>query len=576
MPPSQTKRPSCSKSEQSRSRYIRDEELGDQRLSDETRDDESVDAEQTEAHEHSAADDGAEVKEPSVFDLFEPPPDIDPNRFGPIPIVPDVDERPPASTASLTGSILMGEPGLPDIEPLPQMQELADFDSDQPVVAPNDFVDLAPTESAASLGFDEAPQIPERDFDPARRNRFEYDDDVPAESEAGALLNDFFGDEAAIAKPVSSPEVADVEAPADLPHWSEPATGQVPSVVGGEREDDVWTDLSGPRWHGEGPEWAGDDIADVFGFTPVEEGVEPESDDVETEAPGAGSPQRAPIPRQRPSAQPATPDNGGRNIPQALLVGGLVAGLALAAFYFGKASTVALITAIAVLGGLELFNKMREVGVHPATLLGTVACGAMPLAVYHRGPAGFMMVGALGIVFGALWYIVGADTHRPALNMGLTMLGVMWVGGLSSFAALTVQLDDGISLLLVGVVATVVFDTGAYAGGRAIGKTPFHSASPNKTWEGTLVGVACALASTWVLALLEVSAFHVEITDALIVGAVCGILAPLGDLTESIIKRDLGVKDMGTLLPGHGGVLDRVDGLLFVMPGIYYLALLLL
>ncbi len=213
---------------------------------------------------------------------------------------------------------------------------------------------------------------------------------------------------------------------------------------------------------------------------------------------------------------------------------------------------------------------------HPATLLGTVAAGAMPLAAYHRGPAGFMTVAALLVVFGALWYIVGADTHRPALNMGLTMLGVIWVGGLASFAALIIQLPDGISILLVAVVVTVVFDTGAYAGGRMLGKTPFHSASPNKTWEGTLIGVVASIAAAEVLGLWNISAFSENLWHFLLVGLLAGILAPLGDLTESIIKRDLGVKDMGTLLPGHGGVLDRVDGLLFVLPGIYYLALLLL
>jgi phosphatidate cytidylyltransferase len=108
------------------------------------------------------------------------------------------------------------------------------------------------------------------------------------------------------------------------------------------------------------------------------------------------------------------------------------------------------------------------------------------------------------------------------------------------------------------------------------GKRPFQSASPKKTWEGTLLGVIASIAAAEVLGLWNISAFSENLWHFLLVGLLAGILAPLGDLTESIIKRDLGVKDMGTLLPGHGGVLDRVDGLLFVLPGIYYLALLLL
>ncbi len=475
---------------------------------------------EVEADSEEAEVEGEAAKASSIFDSFEPPPEVDPNHLGPIPIVPDPQDIDGVGTE--TAEVATSIPPL--------------------FALPDDELDEGDASSGTS-------------------------DEGPTEAE----------EEDSRPKAVSTPIVGDAEAPADLPHWTEPATGQVPRVVVADQDGEVWSDLSGPRWHGEGPEWAGDDLADVFGFTPAEESSEL-IDDVKVDhddLPNAGAPQRSPIPRQRPTAQPAK-TSGGRNVPQAIMVGALVAALALAAFYFGKATTVALITLIAVLGGLELFNKMREVGVHPATLLGTVAAGAMPLATYHRGPAGFMAVASLLVVFGALWYIVGADSHRPALNMGLTMLGVMWVGGLASFAALIIRLPDGISILLVAVVVTVVFDTGAYAGGRMLGKTPFHSASPNKTWEGTLIGVVASIAAAEVLGLWNISAFSENLWHFLLVGLLAGILAPLGDLTESIIKRDLGVKDMGTLLPGHGGILDRVDGLLFVLPGVYYLALLLL
>ena len=518
---------------------------------------------------------GEAAKAPSIFDSFEPPPEVDPNHFGPIPIVPDPQDSDDAGTETA--------PSIPALFALPD-DEIATDTGDKEA---GDTSEEGPAdvEAEGSQEANDSQDSDELDDDASDDNSDEaYDSDSnesPDETQAGSLLHDLFGDEtdneAPNPKAVSTPIIGDVEAPADLPHWTEPATGQVPKVVVADQDGEVWSDLSGPRWHGEGPEWAGDDLADVFGFTPAEESSEL-IDDAKVDhddLPNAGAPQRSPIPRQRPTAQPAKP-SGGRNVPQAIMVGALVAALALAAFYFGKATTVALITLIAVLGGLELFNKMREVGVHPATLLGTVAAGAMPLAAYHRGPAGFMTVAALLVVFGALWYIVGADTHRPALNMGLTMLGVIWVGGLASFAALIIQLPDGISILLVAVVVTVVFDTGAYAGGRMLGKTPFHSASPNKTWEGTLIGVVASIAAAEVLGLWNISAFSENLWHFLLVGLLAGILAPLGDLTESIIKRDLGVKDMGTLLPGHGGVLDRVDGLLFVLPGIYYLALLLL
>ncbi len=538
-------------------------------------DEKGAKAEETDGPEQGPGESPPE--ELSVFDLFEPPPEVDPNHLGPIPIVPEVDlpgslfdDGARISVPNKdTGTGVAGVDAIEGIDHFP-------------------VEDLLPDNGPLSI---ESTETTEGSDDPVAQSK----EESRQTTDAGALLDDLFGDETELdpgtkldetdldlagPQEVSVPIVPVVEAPADLPHWTDPPTGQVPAVVAADPEDEVWSDLSGPRWHGEGPEWAGDDLADVFGFTPAaEQGVDAALiDDTASEAgnlSNAGPPQRAPIPRQTGPAQ-AAPPGGGRNLPQAILVGGLLGGLALLAFWLGNRTTVGLITVIAVLGGLELFNKMREVGVHPATLLGTVASGAMPLATYNQGPAGFMMVAALMVVFGALWYIVGADSHRPALNMGLTMLGVMWVGGLASFAVLIVRLPDGISMLLFAVVVTIVFDTGAYAGGRAFGKTPFHSSSPNKTWEGTIIGVIAAVGAAGILGLFLISQFSDNLIDALIVGLVVGILAPIGDLTESMVKRDLGVKDMGTLLPGHGGILDRVDGLLFVLPGVYYLALILL
>jgi phosphatidate cytidylyltransferase len=176
----------------------------------------------------------------------------------------------------------------------------------------------------------------------------------------------------------------------------------------------------------------------------------------------------------------------------------------------------------------------------------------------------------MSVVFGALWYLVGADTHRPALNLGLTMLGITWVGGMAGFAALLVRADQ-IEVLLAAVIITVASDTGAYAGGKALGSRPFHPASPNKTWEGTIVGFIAAVVAGVIIWLLEISVFADTLPQAVLLGAVVGVIGPIGDLTESMVKRDLNTKDMGHLIPGHGGVLDRLDALLFAIPAAYYL-----
>ncbi len=265
---------------------------------------------------------------------------------------------------------------------------------------------------------------------------------------------------------------------------------------------------------------------------------------------------------------------GGRNLPQAIGVGLALAALVLAAMWFGPYTTLLLVVVMALLAVLELYNAMRMAGLRPATLLGIVGTVAAPAAAYYRGDAAFPLIVALAVVFGTLWYLVGADTERPVLNLSLTILGIFWVGGLAAFGALMLRLDGGIQLLLSTIIITVASDTMAYIGGRAYGSRPFHHASPNKTWEGTLTGFVGASFAGFAIGITDMGTiWDGNLVAAVALGVVVGCLAPMGDLAESVVKRDLGVKDMGTLLPGHGGVLDRLDGLLFALPGAYYLAL---
>ena len=433
---------------------------------------------------------------PSVFEMFEPPPDIDASRFGPIPVVGEDDAPTPTSAD--------GDPVSPGDESI-----------------------------SAIFGFDPIPE------------------ETPAEG----------------AESASSTE---------LPHWTEPATGLVPEVVATEGDSgDSWSEVGGPRWHGEGPQWAGDDLEAVFAD---EDGVDLEGKvtiDDDPEAPlipsAAGAPQREqPSPVRAAQRPQVAVDTGERDLVQAIVFGVLLAALAALAFWWGKVPTVILISAAAALGAGELYDAMRKAGLHPATLLGIAAAVALPLAAYNEGEAGFTLVIGMSVVFGALWYLVGADNHRPALNLSLTMLGITWVGGMAAFAALLVRADQ-VEVLLAAVLVTVASDVGAFAGGKALGVHPFHPASPNKTWEGTIVGLISAIVMGLIVGILGISVFADSLTNAVLFGLVIGLLAPLGDLTESPVKRDLGVKDMSSLIPGHGGILDRLDGLLFAMPAAYYL-----
>lgn len=269
-------------------------------------------------------------------------------------------------------------------------------------------------------------------------------------------------------------------------------------------------------------------------------------------------------------------DAPGRNIRQAAAVGVALGAVVLLAMALGPVYILGVVALVALLAVVELYNAMRIAGLRPANLLGIFAATALPLAAYYRGDSAFTLVFALSLVFGMLWYIVGADSERPVLNLSLTLLGVTWIGGLGGFAGLILRNDKGVQYLASTILMVVVFDTLAYFGGRAFGSRPFHRASPNKTWEGTLAGLGGSIFTgfaLWATPLSIIDMWSDSLTAAVTLGALVGIAAPIGDLAESLVKRDLGIKDMGTILPGHGGVLDRIDGLLFALPVAYYLAL---
>jgi len=128
-----------------------------------------------------------------------------------------------------------------------------------------------------------------------------------------------------------------------------------------------------------------------------------------------------------------------------------------------------------------------------------------------------------------------------------------------------------VALLLAAVVPTIGYDVGALFVGRSAGSRPLSAASPNKTIEGLAGGMFLAVVAAVVFAVVGVTPFD-SWSEGLKLGLLVALVAPMGDLAESLVKRDLGIKDMGSILPGHGGLLDRFDALLFVLPAVWYLA----
>lgn len=392
-----------------------------------------------------------------------------------------------------------------------------------------------------------------------------------------------------------------------LPPWTDPPTGEVPRILpagradeGGSGDDlEAWSSFatSAPRWRDHPGDWDAPDYDDASLFQPdtrigaLDDSDRPAPDDFFATLPGgnpgeaAGSEPRVVRTGGRGSSrtpdgsEPAAVSGGGtseRDVRTAVGVGVAFAAAAAILFALGPGWAVVLVTAVVVIAAAELFTALRQAGHQPATLLGLVASGSLVLSAYWRGETAIPLVLALTVVGTLLWYLVGVTRYQPTLNIAMSVFAVVYVGLLGSFGALILVFPNGVGVFLGCVLLVVANDTGALAAGRRFGRSRLApEISPNKTWEGLIGGtLASFVVSVVVLRLIGIHPWD-EGLSALALAAVISVAAPLGDLCESMIKRDLNVKDMGTVLPGHGGLLDRCDALLFALPATYYLCRLL-
>jgi len=225
--------------------------------------------------------------------------------------------------------------------------------------------------------------------------------------------------------------------------------------------------------------------------------------------------------------------------------------------------TVALIAlGIACMG--ELFTMLRHG--HPVRLAGFLGLAGMLVAAQVGGPSSVLLalVATIPVVF-----LVGVmQPKMGAPGLSVTALGLVWIALPLAHAVLLRDLPHGDAIVIDVLVGTFVGDTGAYLGGRALGRRPLAPRiSPNKTVEGWAIGVLAGVAGVWFAGLYQ---DWLTGYQALLLGLAVALVAPLGDLFESYIKRDAGVKDSGTLFGAHGGALDRLDAVLFAAVAGYY------
>jgi phosphatidate cytidylyltransferase len=455
-----------------------------------------------------------------------------------------------------------------------------------------------------------------------------------------------------------------------MPHWTEPATGEVPSLEAsgaGEADDDhdldVWSSFSSdaPVWKDDTPvpEERPTTVVDQFAPTGVTDQIPPTGRHETMSATGqhetmpptgqhesvqptgrheampptgqhesvqptgrheavtrepsritigtdpSGMPRRPdePVRRRRggPSAPPPRPSAGvpppsGRDMPAAVAVGLLLAAVFVAALMWDPRAVAVIVVAVLGLASIEFYDKVAEKGYRPAVVPGVATCVAAPLACYWLGVGTLPLVLAFGFMATSASFVGARGVEAgPMPNASITTLGVVWIGLLGSFAMLILRFStrdwaalgassfeverlqhigtDTLFLTALGVVAN---DTGALFIGSAAGRTPLRRwVSPNKTVEGLIGGSFFTFVVLLFVKLADGSDTWSSVWHLMALAIVISVMGPMGDLVESMFKRNLDVKDFGTLVKGHGGVLDRFDGFLFVLPGVYYLTLVL-
>jgi CDP-diglyceride synthetase len=254
---------------------------------------------------------------------------------------------------------------------------------------------------------------------------------------------------------------------------------------------------------------------------------------------------------------------------------GLLLGVAaLLCAHFGSVTSMVIISAVVLVAAAEGFAAFRRAQYHPAVLLGLVGILSVMIETYNKGVSALPLVTVMLVAATFIWFLARVEPAAdPVAGLSSTIFVFAWVGGLGSFAALLLNPTlfphrHGVAFLLAAVITTVAADVASLLVGSAFGRHPMaRSVSPNKSWEGFFGGAIAAI----LVAVIVLHFLHPwTVGKALVLGIVVAVVAPLGDLSQSMIKRQLGVKDMGRLMPGHGGILDRVDGLLFVLPATYF------
>jgi phosphatidate cytidylyltransferase len=286
-------------------------------------------------------------------------------------------------------------------------------------------------------------------------------------------------------------------------------------------------------------------------------------------------------------ASAASPRNNG-SLAQRVLSAALLLPLLVVLVWWSVWSVAATVVMATVVGLIELYSAFRQGGYHPRMLVGIGSALAIIMAI------GFQPTVAFDLLLPVVTFVIVVSLvaelayhHQPGSlpSWGLTFAGAFYIAWLLSHFILLRSLSapalhdtifkqlgmqPGVAWIYYACAITWLQDTSAYFVGRRFGRHKLAPIlSPKKTWEGAAGGMIGAILTGVVCVLLL--GLPITLLQGALLGLVGGIVGPLGDLSESLIKRQVGLKDAGNLIPGHGGILDRADSLLFTIPILYYL-----
>lgn len=277
-------------------------------------------------------------------------------------------------------------------------------------------------------------------------------------------------------------------------------------------------------------------------------------------APSTGSGTAADQPEPSVTEQPGKPHGrAGRDLGAAIGVGLGLAAPILGSLFIWRPAFLAVVIGAILIGVVELTRALRAGNFQAPTVPLLVGAVAMLVLAWSRGPTG-LVTGFLATALAVLLWRLGDGPSGYVRDASAGVFVALYVPLLAGFAVLLLVPDDGVARVIAFIATVVCSDVGGYAAGVLFGKHPMApSISPKKSWEGMAGSIAaCVLIGV----LLFTFTFHAPWWGGVVFGVAIAVSATIGDLGESLIKRDLGIKDMGNLLPGHGGIMDRLDSLL--------------